>query len=205
MEEPTHRGRRRCPSGRDRRRSADGTGDVRATARQSDLGFLYRKFITALASDYRVIVPDHVGFGRSDKPFKLLVLGKGGWKRATRNNFFTEMFLIRGSRLDEATAAAYRAAHPTPDDRIGIARFPQLIPETANLAHESRRTMAAIESALPSIADRPVIFRKKTRRTRSCHGCERGRMRGFAPARCTRRVNAALLRPPRRLRLRSRR
>jgi haloalkane dehalogenase len=162
-------------------------------------GFLYRKFVAPLARDYRVVIPDHVGFGRSDKPrdpayytlerhianltitleqlnvaravlvmqdwggpigmgwatrhadrvagfvvlntwafveqpplklpwlFKFLVLGKGGWKRATQNNFFTEMFLIRGSRLDAATAAAYRAAHPTPDDRIGIARFPQLI------------------------------------------------------------------------------
>ena len=193
-------------------------------------GFIYRKFVTDLARDYRVVVPDHVGFGRSDKPrdpayytlerhianlaitleqlnvtravlvmqdwggpigmgwatrhaervagfvvmntwsfveqpplklpwlFKFLVLGKGGWKRATQSNFFTEMFLIRGSRLDAATADAYRAPHPTPDDRIGIARFPQLIPETANPAHESRRMMAAIEGALPSIADRPALL-----------------------------------------------
>jgi pimeloyl-ACP methyl ester carboxylesterase len=193
-------------------------------------GFLYRKFVTVLAEEYRVVVPDHVGFGRSDKPldpayytlerhianltltlerlnvnravlvmqdwggpigmgwatrhvdrvggfvvmntwafverpplklpwlFKLLVLGKGGWKRATQRNLFTEMFLIRGSRLDTATADAYRAPHPTPAERIGIARFPQLIPETANPAHESRRTMATIESALPSIADRPALL-----------------------------------------------
>lgn len=193
-------------------------------------GFLYRKFVAELANDYRVVVPDHVGFGRSDKPrdptyysldrhianltitleqlnvsravlvmqdwggpigmgwgtrhadrvagfvvmntwafveqpplklpwlFKFLVLGKGGWKRATQSNLFTEMFLIRGSKLDDVTAAAYRAPHAAPEDRVGIARFPQLIPETANLAHESRRTMAAIERALPSIADRPALL-----------------------------------------------
>jgi haloalkane dehalogenase len=193
-------------------------------------GFLYRRFIAELAKDYRVVVPDHVGFGRSDKPrdpayyslerhianltitldrlnvtraalvmqdwggpigmgwatrhaervagfvvmntwafverpqmklpwlFRFLVLGKGGWKRATQGNLFTEMFLIRGSRLDKNAADAYRAAHPTPEDRIGIARFPQLIPETVNSVHESRRTMAAIESGLPSIAERPALL-----------------------------------------------
>ncbi|MFQ5899847.1 MAG: alpha/beta fold hydrolase [Candidatus Methylomirabilia bacterium] len=31
-------------------------------------GFLYRKFIPPLARTNRVIVPDHMGFGRSDKP-----------------------------------------------------------------------------------------------------------------------------------------
>ncbi len=31
-------------------------------------GFLYRKFIAPLARTHRVIVPDHMGFGRSDKP-----------------------------------------------------------------------------------------------------------------------------------------
>ena len=30
--------------------------------------FLYRKFITELSGDYRVVVPDHIGFGLSDKP-----------------------------------------------------------------------------------------------------------------------------------------
>ncbi len=206
-------------------------------------GFLYRKFIRDLAKDYRVVVPDHVGFGRSDKPrdpqyytlerhidnltatleqlrvtravlvmqdwggpigmgwatrhpdrvagfvildtwafvknppmklpwlFKLLVLGKGGWRRATHKNIFTELFLIRGSKLDAATAAAYRAPHPTPEDRIGIARFPQLIPEADDIEHESWNTMAAIEDALSTLADRPalVVWAPKDRAFRKEH------------------------------------
>lgn len=31
-------------------------------------GYLYRNFIPALARDYRVIVPDHMGFGKSETP-----------------------------------------------------------------------------------------------------------------------------------------
>ncbi len=31
-------------------------------------GYLYRKFIPPLASDHRVIVPDHMGFGKSETP-----------------------------------------------------------------------------------------------------------------------------------------
>ncbi|MEM7412846.1 MAG: alpha/beta fold hydrolase [Myxococcota bacterium] len=31
-------------------------------------GYLYRNFIPALAADYRVIVPDHMGFGKSETP-----------------------------------------------------------------------------------------------------------------------------------------
>lgn len=31
-------------------------------------GYLYRDFVQALSKDHRVIAPDHVGFGRSDKP-----------------------------------------------------------------------------------------------------------------------------------------
>ena len=191
--------------------------------------FLYRKFIAELSKDYRVVVPDHVGFGRSDKPrdpsyytlerhienltatldhlqvnravlvmhdwggpigmgwatrhpertagfvildtwafvrnppmklpwvFKILVLGKGGWRRATQKNVFTELFLIRGSKLDAATAEGYRAPHPTPEDRAGIARFPQLIPETDDRDHEAWSTMAAIEDGLSALADRPAL------------------------------------------------
>lgn len=166
-------------------------------------GFLYRKFIPRLSRRFRVIVPDHVGFGRSDKPsdpkyytlerhiqnleivlraakarhvvpvvhdwggpigagwatrhpdevagfvvlntwtfvtapggvklpwvFKILVLGKGGWRRATRGNIFTEIFVIRGGSAKRAkeVQAGYRAPHPTPEDRVGIARFPPTHP-----------------------------------------------------------------------------
>ena len=31
-------------------------------------GYLYRRFIPTLAQDYRVIVPDHMGFGKSETP-----------------------------------------------------------------------------------------------------------------------------------------
>ena len=31
-------------------------------------GYLYRNFIPALSADYRVIVPDHMGFGKSETP-----------------------------------------------------------------------------------------------------------------------------------------
>jgi haloalkane dehalogenase len=34
-------------------------------------GFLYRQFIRSLSAGHRVLVPDHVGFGRSDKPREL--------------------------------------------------------------------------------------------------------------------------------------
>lgn len=194
-------------------------------------GFLWRRFIEPLRQRYRVVVPDHVGFGRSDKPrdpgyytlerhignlattldaldvrnavpvmqdwggpigmgwatrhpdrvagfavlntwafvrepvmklpfyFKFLVLGRGGWRRATMSNTFTELFLAKGGqrKLDAATLNAYRAPHPEPGDRVGIARFPQLVPETHDPRHESWRAMAAIEDALPSVADRPAL------------------------------------------------
>jgi len=34
-------------------------------------GYLYREFITALSNEYRVIVPDHMGFGKTDVPENL--------------------------------------------------------------------------------------------------------------------------------------
>ena len=180
--------------------------------------WLYREFIARLSARYRVIAPDHAGFGRSDKPrdprwysldrhianlgkvlsqlnaervipvmqdwggpigmgwatrnparvsgavvlntwafvreprmklpwlFRFLVLGRGGWKRSTQSNIFVELFLGRGSKLDEERLAPYRAPHPTPDDRVGIARFPQLIPQTHDQGHESWATMASIEA-----------------------------------------------------------
>src|SRR5947207_11112462 len=35
---------------------------------QPTWGYLYRKFIPPLSKDYRVIVPDHMGFGKSETP-----------------------------------------------------------------------------------------------------------------------------------------
>lgn len=194
-------------------------------------GFLYRKFIERLSKNYRVIAPDHAGFGRSDKPrdprwytldrhvgnlakvldaldaqrvvpvvqdwggpigmgwatrhpdqvagvvvlntaafvrdppvklpllFKLLVLGKGGWKRVVQRNFFVEFLLARGGprRLGDGELDPYRAPFPTADDRVGMARFPQLIPETKNQGHESWATMAQIEDGLAHLREKPAL------------------------------------------------
>jgi haloalkane dehalogenase len=92
--------------------------------------------------------------------FKWLVLGKGGWKRVTQKNFFVEFFLGRGGprRLTDAELDPYRAPFPTPAERVGMARFPQLIPETANREHESWTTIAAIERELPKLRAVPALI-----------------------------------------------
>ncbi|HLE46728.1 MAG TPA: alpha/beta fold hydrolase, partial [Candidatus Thermoplasmatota archaeon] len=149
-------------------------------------GYLYRDYIRHLSKAHRVIAPDHVGFGRSDKPrdptyytlerhianlerliihtkakaiipvmqdwggpigmgfatrhpdliagfvvhntwafvnnppmtlpwlFRFLVLGKGGWSRATKRNLFTEVFIGKGQRKKGPELDPYRAPHPTP-------------------------------------------------------------------------------------------
>lgn len=92
--------------------------------------------------------------------FKWLVLGKGGWKRVTQKNLFVEFFLGRGGprRLTDRELDPYRAPFPTPAERVGIARFAQLIPETANRAHESWSTMADIEGALAKLRSVPALI-----------------------------------------------
>lgn len=194
-------------------------------------GFLYREFIKRLSKNHRVVVPDLIGFGRSDKPrepeyytldqhienltqfverlklknvvlviqdwggpiglgyatrnsgdiagivvlntwafvseqggvhlpwlFKRLMLGKGGWRRATRKNMFVELLLVKGQRLGAHEANAYRAPHPTPEDRIGIARFPQIIPEIGETKHESYATLKKIEGNLGLLALKPTLI-----------------------------------------------
>ena len=194
--------------------------------------YLYREFIRALSPRFRVIAPDHVGFGRSDKPrdprwytldrhvanltkllhelraqqvvpvmqdwggpigmgwatrhpaqvaglvvlntwafvreprmklpllFKFLVLGKGGWKRAVQSNIFVELFLAKGGprKLTAEELDPYRAPFPAPDDRVGIARFPQLIPETKNQTHESWASMAFIEDNASRLREKPALI-----------------------------------------------
>lgn len=194
--------------------------------------FLYREFIRRLSPNYRVIAPDHVGFGRSDKPrdprwytldrhignlgkvldelqaervvpviqdwggpigmgwaerhpqkvkgvvvlntwafvreppmklpwlFKLLVLGKGGWKRSVQGNFFVEFLLARAGprKLTDDELNPYRAPFPTADDRVGIARFPQLIPETRHQLHESWASMAKIEDGIARLREKPALI-----------------------------------------------
>ncbi len=195
-------------------------------------GFLYREFIRALAKTYRVLVPDHVGFGRSDKPhdlayftlerhvdnlshtlddagaqrvvlivqdwggptgmgwatrhpdrvagvvvlntwafvrepamrlpwlFKWAVRGKGGFRRVVDGNFFVETILGRlGTvrRLGSAVMDAYRAPHACPEDRLGIAAFPRMIPETHDREHREWDVMAGIEDGLGRLAEKPAL------------------------------------------------
>lgn len=194
--------------------------------------YLYREFIQRLSPRFRVIAPDHVGFGRSDKPrdprwysldrhianlgkvlaelgadrvvpvvqdwggpigmgwatqhpdrvagvavlntwafvrdppmklpflFKLLVLGRGGWKRSVQGNIFVEWLLARGGprKLSHEELQPYRAPFPTADDRVGIGRFPQLIPETKNQHHESWHAMAQVEDGLRRLRDKPALI-----------------------------------------------
>lgn len=92
--------------------------------------------------------------------FRFLVLGKGGWKRIVNRNIFTELFLLRGGarKLNDTEKAAYRAPHPTPEDRVGIARFPQIVPEAHDPTHESYATMSAIEDDLPKLRAKPALI-----------------------------------------------
>jgi pimeloyl-ACP methyl ester carboxylesterase len=98
----------------------------------------------------------------TDPPMALpwLFLGKGGWRRSTRSNIFVELFLIRGGKrkLSPAEANAYRAPFPTPAERVGIARFPQLIPPSAQPSHETWQTMRGIEDSLAVLRDKPALI-----------------------------------------------
>jgi haloalkane dehalogenase len=92
--------------------------------------------------------------------FKFLVLGKGGWKRSVQSNIFVELAMARSGprKLSDEELDPYRAPFPTGDDRVGIARFPQLIPETRNQGHESWATMAHIEDGLPKLRKKPALI-----------------------------------------------
>jgi len=91
--------------------------------------------------------------------FRWLVLGPRGWNRVMRKNLFVELFLARGARrgLAGEDLDPYRAPFSRVEDRTGMARFPRLIPETANRAHESWRIIAAIEDALPRLRHVPAL------------------------------------------------
>jgi haloalkane dehalogenase len=91
--------------------------------------------------------------------FRKLVLGTGGWRRSVDSNIFVELFLGRGGnrRLKGPDLDPYRAPFPTPAERVGIGRFPQLIPD-ASPDHETRATMAEIEASLARLRDRPALI-----------------------------------------------
>jgi haloalkane dehalogenase len=93
--------------------------------------------------------------------FRWMVLGKGGWRRSTQSNIFVEWALARSGPRGKLTSEEldpYRAPFPNPDDRVGIARFPQLIPQTHDQAHESWATMAAIEDGLLKLREKPALI-----------------------------------------------
>lgn len=196
-------------------------------------GFLYRRFIDRLWNRYRVVVPDHAGFGRSDKPtsadyyslerhiqnldaltkhlqlrnvvpvlhdwggpigmgwavrnaesvkgfvvlnswafverpnvrlpwlYRRLLLGSSGWRRIVAKNVMTELVLARSGTstpLEPEVVDAYRAPHPRPGDRIGVARMPLLVPQTQDRVHESWNTMKSIEDALPAFREHPALL-----------------------------------------------
>jgi haloalkane dehalogenase len=93
--------------------------------------------------------------------FKVLVRGRSGYARVTEKNFFVEKILCRYgtvTRMSPAVVEAYRAAHPRPADRVGIAAFPRMIPETHDTAHREWATMARIEDGLARLAKKPALI-----------------------------------------------
>jgi len=93
--------------------------------------------------------------------FKFLVRGASGYRRVTEKNFFVEKLLGRFGTVTPMPARvldAYRSAHPRPQDRIGIAAFPRMIPETHDTHHPEWATMAAIEDGLPRLSDKPALI-----------------------------------------------
>lgn len=121
-------------------------------------GFLYRDFIGRLAAaGHRVIVPDHLGFGRSDKPprreiyriaehirrmdalLETLDLRQatvvpqdwgGPIGLAFHRAFLFKVGVVDHSPLTPAVRRAYLAPHPTWSSRTGVLAFPRAIPTT---------------------------------------------------------------------------
>src|SRR5207244_8272856 len=75
-------------------------------------------------------------------------------------NMSVAFLLARGGprKLTDEQLNPYRAPFPYPDDRVGIARFPQLIPQTKNQGHESWATMAHVEDGLARLREKPALI-----------------------------------------------
>src|SRR5215467_5450232 len=89
--------------------------------------------------------------------FKLLT---GGWKRAVENNFFVEMFLARvgtARRMTKEDLDPYRAPFPTPDDRMGVARMPNIW-EGGHPGYETYVSAVATEAALLTLHEKPALI-----------------------------------------------
>ena len=79
--------------------------------------------------------------------FQLLA---GGWKRAVDNNFFVEWFVGRLGTVRKMTKEdldPYRAPFPTPADRVGMARMPNIW-EGGNPGYETYAGAVATEEGL---------------------------------------------------------
>jgi pimeloyl-ACP methyl ester carboxylesterase len=104
-------------------------------------GYLYRTFIPALvAAGHRVIVPDHLGFGRSDKPEAASVCGVRA--HADRFEALLESLDLRG-----ATLVLHDWGGP-----IGLAwatRHPERVAALAILNTFAHRPTARVPLALP--------------------------------------------------------
>lgn len=190
--------------------------------------YLYREFVRRLAHRYRVIAPDHVGFGRSDKPRDpayysigrhianlaellqkararnvvlvvhdwggpigigwavrhpddvagLVILNTSafveppvpnfyrGWKRELsrehfiEDNYFVETFVgVNGTSrtMTDDDLDPYRAPFPTPNDRVGIARMPNIW-ERDDSGRETYDEAAATESGLSRLRLKPALI-----------------------------------------------
>jgi len=194
--------------------------------------YLYRRMIPELSNHFRVIVPDYLGFGRSDKPedlafytydmhtdsiraliqaldlqhvtlvgqdwggpiglrvavesksrfTRLVVMNTGlfadaGWPTPgfmTWRKFAERLGLdlpvakvVQRSclrEMDEATLRAYEAPWPTRESKAGVARFPLLVPLSAQDpgASEMRVVAEALRSwSIPALviwSDRDPVF-----------------------------------------------
>ena len=87
-------------------------------------GFVYRKFVRPLAAGgYRVIVPDHFGFGRSDKPRAASVCTLA--RHIARFDALLESLDLRGATVvpqdwGGPIGLSWAAAHPDRVDRLFI-------------------------------------------------------------------------------------
>jgi len=102
--------------------------------------------IGPLSKSYRVIVPDQIGFGRSDKP---LINYRVGTLVDFLDGLMTELKIARaslvGNSLGGWTAAAFALAHPDKVDRLvlvdaaGYSLDKNVDPKSVNLLNPSTR------------------------------------------------------------------
>ncbi|MCP9493655.1 MAG: alpha/beta hydrolase [Pyrinomonadaceae bacterium MAG19_C2-C3] len=103
--------------------------------------------VPALKENYRVIVPDQIGFGRSDKPFI-------NYRIATYVDFLDRM--LRDLKIEQATfvgnsmggwvAARYALAHPAKVQRLVLVDAAGFaLPKDADLRELSRLNPATLE------------------------------------------------------------